>query len=166
MLEIFVLVERKSSVFRKVIAWLVLLAAAACLVAACTSMGFLTVAIVLVGLWYWLFFKGELEYEYSYFDGELRFAKVMNKSRRKSLGSYSIDDVVQIAPAGDSSVTNYENNSETKFKDYTSRNKGVPYYDIVLKSANGILIIKAELDDKYIDGVCMKYASKVKRRQV
>ena len=105
------------------------------------------------------------EFEYSYFDGELRFAKIKNKSRRKRLGIYSMESVAAIAPAGDRSVYNYENGNELKEIDYTSGQKDVPYYDIVIKSPEENVLIKAELDDKFLTEVEKKYRSKVKRRE-
>ena len=101
------------------------------------------------------------EFEYSYFDGELRFAKIKNKSRRTRLGIYSMESVAAIAPAGDRSVYNYENGNEIKKIDYTSGQKDVPYYDIVIKSPDENVLIKAELDDKFLTEVEKKYRSKV-----
>ena len=90
----------------------------------------------------------------------------MSKSRRKALKSYHIEDVVTIAPAGDRSVYNYENDNNVKVIDYTSGNKDAGYYDIVIKDKenNKYLLIKAELDDKYLDAVCHKNASKVVKK--
>ena len=50
--------------------------------------------------------------------------------------------------------------------DYTSGNKDAGYYDIVIKDKenNKYLLIKAELDDKYLDAVCHKNASKVVKK--
>ena len=69
------------------------------------------------------------------------------------------------APAGDRSVYNYENGNEIKKIDYTSGQKDVPYYDIVIKSPDENVLIKAELDDKFLTEVEKKYRSKVKRRE-
>ena len=95
----------------------------------------------------------------------LRFARIINKSRRKRIGVYNIEEVVTIAPAGDRSVYNYENDRSAKIKDYTSGEKNVPYYDIIVRNQDGTTIIKAELDDKYLDEVSKKYKSKVVKRQ-
>ena len=103
------------------------------------------------------------EFEYSYFDGEVRFAKVLNKNRRKSLGGYPMDDVIQIAPAGDRSVSQYEREG-VKVIDYTSHDKDTAYYDMVLKKEGETLLIKFEPDDKYLEAVEFKYRQKVIRR--
>ena len=64
-----------------------------------------------------------------------------------------MESVAAIAPAGDRSVYNYENGNELKKIDYTSGQKDVPYYDIVIKSPDENVLIKAELDDKFLTEV-------------
>ena len=128
------------------------------------ALGFL-IAVAFGFISYFIFMSQNVEYEYSYFDGELRFAKIKNKSRRKHLATYSMESVVTIAPAGDRSVYNYENGGELKTVDYSSGLKDIPYYDIVIKSPDANVLIKAELDDKFITEVEKKYRSKVKRRE-
>lgn len=122
-------------------------------------------AVVFGLIAYLMIMAQNTEFEYSYFDGELRFAKIKNKSRRKRLGIYSMESVAAIAPAGDRSVYNYENGNEFKKIDYTSGQKDVPYYDIVIKSPDENVLIKAELDDKFLTEVEKKYRSKVKRKE-
>ena len=122
-------------------------------------------AVVFGLIAYLMIMAQNTEFEYSYFDGELRFAKIKNKSRRKRLGIYSMESVAAIAPAGDRSVYNYENGNEIKKIDYTSGQKDVPYYDIVIKSPDENVLIKAELDDRFLTEVEKKYRSKVKRRE-
>ena len=129
MVEVYVLVEKKKSVLKAFMAWLCLCLALICLFLSCSMYSFFIIGILFGALWYFLLFKSGLEYEYSYFDGELRFARIMSKSRRKALKSYHIEDVVTIAPAGDRSVYNYENDNNVKVIDYTSGNKDAGYYD-------------------------------------
>ena len=63
----------------------------------------------------------------------------------------------------EASLYNYENDNTVKVHDYTSGRKDVSYYEIVVKDATKAEIIKAELDDRFLDEVCKKYRSKVKR---
>ena len=166
MVEVFVLIEKKKSILKTLLASLSLGLAVMCILLSVKMYTFFVVGILFGLLSYFLFFKSGLEYEYSYFDGELRFAKVMDKSRRKALKTYNMEDVVTIAPAGDRSVYNYENDNNVKVVNYTSGKPGVSYYDIVIKDTvnNNYILIKAELDDKYLDAVCIKHASKVIRK--
>lgn len=61
----------------------------------CTGILF---AVVFGLIAYLMIMAQNTEFEYSYFDGELRFAKIKNKSRRKRLGIYSMESVAAIAP--------------------------------------------------------------------
>lgn len=164
MYEVYVLVKRKKSVWTILLGALFLALAIVFLLASCVSMVAVCFAIVFLFLWYLFQFQMNKEFEYSFFDGDVRFAKVMNKSRRKALKSFPMDEVIQIAPAGDRCVYKYENDQSVKVIDYTSGYKDVPYYDMIVKNQDQISLIKFEPDEKYLDAVCVKYAQKVVRR--
>lgn len=74
-----------------------------------------------------------------------------------------MEEVLQIAPAGDRSMYKYENDANTRKLDYTSGQKDVPCYEMVLKHDNELKLIRFEPDEKYLDAVCVKYAQKVTR---
>ena len=164
-MEVFTLIARKKNVALVFVSYLLVALAAISLLTICIGFAPGILFAVVFGLIAYLMIMAQnTEFEYSYFDGELRFAKIKNKSRRKRLGIYSMESVA-IAPAGDRSVYNYENGNEFKKIDYTSGQKDVPYYDIVIKSPDENVLIKAELDDKFLTEVEKKYRSKVKRRE-
>lgn len=164
-MEVYVLVPvRKSfvSVFVAVLSMVLALLSVLLTCAGGTAFGALTVIFAI--LWYFFMFRSYKEFEYSYFDGDVRFAKVMNKSRRKALGNFSMEEVVQIAPANDSSIRHYEEDTTVKVKDYTSHNRQ-DYYEMVIQRAENTILIKFEPDDKYLDAVEFKYRQKLIRRQ-
>lgn len=166
MLEIYVLVEKKKSMLMLFLNAFVLTLAIIALILSCLSLPFMIlIALVLACAWYFLFLYSNQEYEYSYFDGDVRFARILNKSRRKNLKSYTMDEVIQIAPAGDRSVMKYENDPKVKKRNYTSRFQGVPYYEMVIRSSDddGLVLIQFEPDEAYLNAVCMKYSQKVIR---
>lgn len=164
MYEVYVLVQRKKSVSTVLLGALFLALGIVCVLLSCVSMSAVCFAIFFIFLWYLFQFRMNKEFEYSFFDGEVRFAKVMNKSRRKSLKSFSMDEVIQIAPAGDRCVYKYENDSSVKIVDYSSGYKDALYYDMIIKNGEQISLIKFEPDERYLDAVCVKYAQKVVRR--
>ena len=160
-MEVFTLIARKKNVALVFVSYLLVALAAISLLTICIGFAPGILFAVVFGLIAYLMIMAQnTEFEYSYFDGELRFAKIKNKSRRKRLGIYSMESVAAIAPAGDRSVYNYENGNEIKKIDYTSGQKDVPYYDIVIKSPDENVLIKAELDDKFLTEVEKKYRSK------
>lgn len=164
MTEVYVLVERRKSTLMRVMTAAVLAIGILFALFSMIAPLFLSGALILLVVWYFFLFRSSKEYEYSFFDGELRFAKIMNKSRRKRLRVFTMDEVIQIAPAGDRSIYKYEQDNTVKKIDYTSGNKDVPYYNLVMKNEDGINMISYEPDDKYLDAICVKYGQKVIRR--
>ena len=165
MTEVYVLVPRiKTGAIRFISIFLLVLTIGFLLVS-CVGMYFLPVAM-LAGLGWFLFnYMSNKEYEYSYFDGDVRFARITNKARRKALKGYTMEEVIQIAPSGDRSVSKFEMDKTAKVKDDTSGRKNAPYYVMVVSNgANGQSIIKFEPDKAYLDAVCIKYRQKVVRR--
>lgn len=166
MFEVYVLVARKKSLANVLLASLFLALGIVFLLLICTgNLMMLTLSVIAFALFYFFQFRTNKEFEYSFFDGECRFAKVMNKSRRKRLQVFSMEDVVQIAPAGDRCVYKYETDASIKKYDYTSGIKGTPYYVMIHRKGETFELIKFEPDEKYLDEVCKKYAPKVVRRQ-
>lgn len=164
MTEVYVLVERRKSTLMRVMTAAVLAIGILFALFSMIAPLFLSGALILIVVWYFFLFRSSKEYEYSFFDGELRFAKIMNKSRRKRLRVFTMDEVIQIAPAGDRSIYKYEQDNTVKKIDYTSGNKDVPYYNLIMKNEDGINMISYEPDDKYLDAICVKYGQKVIRR--
>ena len=164
MTEVYVLVERKKSTLMRVVTAAVLAIGILFALFSMIAPLFLSGALILLVVWYFFLFRSSKEYEYSFFDGELRFAKIMNKSRRKRLRVFTMDEVIQIAPAGDRSIYKYEQDNTVKKIDYTSGNKDVPYYNLIMKNEDGINMISYEPDDKYLDAICVKYGQKVIHR--
>lgn len=166
MLEIYVLVERRKQLWLQFLGALILAFSVMLLVMSCVIYILIIPAVILGFLWFFFFYHGCKEYEYSYFDGDVKFAKIINKSRRKSLMKFTMDDVIQIAPAGDRSIYKYENDAKIRRKDLTSGRRGVPYYVMVARlEEKGMILIKFEPDQKYLDAVCTKFSQKVICRQ-
>lgn len=164
MMEVYVLVPVKKTFFQTFMGVLMLVLTITTLLMTCVSLAAGPFVIVFGALCYVFMFHSSKEFEYSYFDGEVRFARVMNKSRRKGLGTYSMDEVVQIAPAGDRSITRFEGDSSVKVLDYTSHEKEKPYYGMVIQKEGTTLLIKMEPDEEYLGAIEQKYKSKLIRR--
>lgn len=113
--------------------------------------------------WWWTCFHSGIEYEYAYFDGNLDFDKIKDKRKRKSIVSLHMDQVEQIAPAGDPSIESARRNSNMKFMDLSSRKEGHQFYDLIWKEAKEAVCIRFEPDEKFLDSICIKYARKVKK---
>lgn len=163
-MEVYVLVRKKNTAFDKFMPYLMIAFELLSISLILITPIALLIALVFMGLWYFFQGRAYTEYEYSYFDGEVRLARIINKSKRKSMGEIGMDSVEKIAPAGHDSIAHYEKDSRVKVKDYTSGDSNVPYYEMVAKYDGNIMLYKLELDDTFITEVSKKYGSKVVRR--
>ena len=77
--------------------------------------------------------------------------------------NFTMDEVIQIAPAGDRCVYKYENDVQTKLVNCYSMEADAKPYDIVFKKENKFTLVKVELDDRMLAEMCKKYQQKVVR---
>ena len=150
--EKLVIVPKKKTGSKKMLttAWFIL----ACLM-------FLLATFALV--WYFQAFRSDIEYEYTYYDGELRFARIKAKSRRKAIGSVQMDDVLGFAPRGDRSVYKYENDKNLAYKNLTSGDPEAKVYELIAKGEKGLVRYEFEPDDEMLNEVMIKYPRSVVR---
>ncbi|MBQ3558602.1 MAG: hypothetical protein IJA07_03710 [Agathobacter sp.] len=163
MLEVYVLVEKQKTLVMKILTIFCFVIGAYFMYA--TLMGliiYFAIAIPFFALG-WFLHTRSLEYEYSYFDGDFRFAKIISKQKRKELIGYEAENVIVIAPKGDRSLYQYEKNPQVKTRDLTSGQKDVKVYAMVSKVEEGLHMTLFEPDEKYLDAVCIKYRQKVIR---
>ena len=163
MLEVYVLVEKEKTLLMKILNVLCFVVGAYFLYATVrVSIIFFSISIPLIALG--IFLKNrDMEYEYSYFDGDFRFAKIISKQKRKELIGYDIENIIVIAPVGDRSVYQYENNPQVKRRDLSSGKKDAKLYALVAKTEEDYQMTIFEPDEKYLDAVCIKYRQKVVR---
>lgn len=108
-------------------------------------------------LWFFMQFRSNIEFEYTYYDGELKFAKIRNKARRKGIARINMDDVLQLAPKGDRSVYKYENDNSVKTKNLTSGDPEAKVYVVVSKSEAAVTKYEFEPDEDMLDAIMVKY---------
>lgn len=162
-MEVYVLVSKEKSLFIKTTTlafWVI-----AAMTTLYVVMGYIIFFPMAVLAWVIAIFlkTRNYEYEYSYYDGELRFARITNKKRRKELDGYMMEEVITIAPAEDISIYQYLNDKSAKLRDLTTGRQDAKVYVAVVKNANGMELVTYEPDEKYLNEVCIKYGHKVKR---
>lgn len=163
MFEVYVLVEKKKSVFLTFFSVFSYVMAALSAIFVMIGLYFFVPTAVFGFILGWFFQTRNYEFEYSYFDGDVRFAKIINKANRKKLPGYKMSEVLAIAPTGDPSVASYENDSKAKIRRLQSGYPGRKLFVMAAKGEKGIELVYFEPDDKYLDAVCVKYGYKVRR---
>lgn len=163
MFEVYVLVEKKKSVFLTFFTVFSYVMAALSAIAVMIGIYFFVPTAVFGFILGFFLQTRNYEYEYSYFDGDVRFAKIINKANRKRLPGYKMSEVLAIAPTGDPSVQQYENDSKAKIRRLQSGYADRKLYVMAAKGDKGLDLVYFEPDDKYLDAVCIKYGYKVRR---
>ncbi len=105
------------------------------------------------------------EYEYTYYDGDIRIAKIKNKARRKNILNVNMGDIMMLAPAGDRGIYKYENDKNIKVKKTYSTDPEAEVYELVCKVKADTCLFKMELTEEFLDAICKKYPSQVVRKK-
>ena len=110
-----------------------------------TPLIFSVPAILFGVIWYFQAFQSDIEWEYTYFDGDLHMARIKAKRKRKRMAEISMEDVLMIAPKGD------------RGKNLTSGNADAKVYELIAKSENNITRYEFEPDEEMLDAIMVKY---------
>lgn len=112
------LVKAKTSLWGKFLkGLLIMLTVLLVLVAFIIPLAFIVAIVAGVGAYFVNLFT-DLEYEYLYLDKELVVDKVMAKSRRKRVATYTLERMEILAPVKSYRLDNYKNRN-VKVKDYS-----------------------------------------------
>ncbi len=114
-------------------------------------------AILVTALWVWQGFFSNVEFEYTYYDGDLRFAKIKNKAKRKKMADINMEDVLILAPKGDRGVYKYENDKNLKCINLTSGSADVKVYELIAKNGESLMRIEFEPDEEMLNAIRVKY---------
>ncbi len=160
MFENLVIIQRKKSIEKRIGAAALLILMLICFYLGTVISPFIfEIPGVVCGIgWFLLTFKSGVEYEYSYFGGELKITKIKDKRVRKRQETITMDRVVLIAPSGDESLKKYEEDRNTLQKDYTSKNRQAQGYCIVINTEEGVELLSFEPDEKMLDAMRVKCA--------
>lgn len=119
---------------------------------------FLLPAIGFAILWYFQTFRMDTEWEYTYYDGDIQFARIRAKSRRKNIARIQMDDVIAVAPKGDRGIYKYETDSSIASKNLTSGAADAKIYELICKGEKGMTRYEFEPDEEMLDAMCVKYS--------
>ena len=113
------LVKAKTSMAATLLKILLIAVTAICILGMLIGITLAIIPAILAGVGaYFVNLFTDLEYEYLYIDKELVVDKVMAKSRRKRVATYSLDKVEILAPIKSYHLDNYKNRT-AKVKDYS-----------------------------------------------
>lgn len=160
-MEVYVLVNKKKGIGLYLLDSLVLVLLVASFFMSCIRPMMIILVVFLGIAFYCVHFMTNLEYEYAYFSGDLKFAKIINKSRRKRIMAFSMEEVVAIAPSGHAMVSSYENNKSVVVKDLTSHDKTKEFYEIIANTDGRTYLVMIEPDEAFLKEIKIRYPMKV-----
>lgn len=163
MREKLVIVPKKKTTGKKVLnmAWFLLTCLMLLLSTFVAPTLFFVPAVVFGVIWYFQAFRSDIEYEYTYYDGDLRLARIKAKRKRKAIAKIQMDDVMIIAPKGDRSVFKYEGDNSITCKNLTSGEEGCRIYEMICKGEKQIIRYEFEPDEDMLDAIMVKYPRSV-----
>lgn len=100
----------------------------------------LIIAVVSGGLAYFFYGKCDVEYEYLYLDREISIDRIYAKSRRKRVGTYTVDRMEVFAPIKSYHLDGYRNR-QTKDIDYSIGYEDQPDKRYVLYYEGGVKLL-------------------------
>lgn len=103
-----------------------------------------------------------IEYEYSFYDGDIRIAKIKDKRKRKELLHLVGDDIILVAPEDHEALRAYENpNATYTVMDASSHEKEYEAYILVCKNRKEICKVRFEPDERFLAAMKEKCPRKV-----
>lgn len=122
------MVKSKSNIWIKTAEmFFIILAVLAFFIGAFTGMFIVVLVSVAVGYGaYYLGMNADVEYEYLYCDKEISVDKILNKSRRKHVATYSLDKIEIMAPLKSYHLDGYKNRTFKNNFDYSSKVENQP----------------------------------------
>lgn len=159
-----ILVNKKTSIGNVIgrIACIVCLAVFLLLTFSPIAPGMFLLPAVLVGfIFYLLHMEAQTEYEYTYIEGQLSFAKIKAKRKRKELGNIDMETVLMIAPENAPELRAYHNDQQVKVRNYTSGNADAKIYEVAYKKGEGVVIIRFEPDQNMLEMIQARNMHKV-----
>ncbi len=96
---------------------------------------------------YLLFPSFDVEYEYLYVNGEIDVDKIMSKQKRKRIYSANLRELEIMAPTGSHALDSYNNRSDIKILDYSSKMADHKTYTIIRQGEKGMECLIFEPDE-------------------
>lgn len=157
-----VMVKRKSSYVQLFIKYLLFVLTALFFIASMFISPLLFVFFIALGVAsYFYMLSSDLEFEYTYIEGELAIDKIKAKRKRKKVTKIDMDELMLIAPKGHRDLNSYYNNKDCKQVNATSNDSTHKVYDAVYRHGSSMEIISFEPDENILDKIRVKHPRKV-----
>lgn len=124
------------------------------------KMLFIILALILMGLGYYLLPRLNVEWEYVFCDGQLDFDRISGGAKRKTMLRVDFDHLVIAAPKNSHALDGYRHNG-VLVKDFTSLEEGKNVYGMVITGSEQNQMIFFEPSEKMIAAMKQKAPRKI-----
>lgn len=111
----------------------------------------ITITAVLIYVAYLCWIYTNIEYEYSFLNGELSIDKIMGQRKRKHIAEFNIKEAELVAPSLSEDIVRASQN--TVIKDFSSGSKTEDMYSIIIDGKEGRSQVVFEPDENMIDAM-------------
>ncbi len=122
---------------------------------------FAIAGVILIAAMIFLFPKLNMEYEYVFVDGQIDFDRITGGSRRKTILRVDLEQAEIIAPEGSHALDSYNNNTQLEKKDFSSGDKNIKAYVIIVNKNEKRYRIAFEPSEKMLSMIKQKYPRKL-----
>lgn len=109
---------------------------------------------------YYLFQSFDVEFEYTYVNGQLDFDKILGKARRKHLVTLQMDQLEMLAPKGSHQVDSMRN-MKGKYLDLSSHMPDHRVYEMYIRTESEFYKIEFEPGDEMLEAIRLLSPRKV-----
>ncbi|MFU0828267.1 MAG: DUF4755 domain-containing protein [Lachnoclostridium sp.] len=153
-------VKRKETAGTFALRFLLIFVAVAAFLLSFRSTILLFLAVILIVAIVYIFPRLSVEYEYVFCDGQLDFDKIMGNAKRKTALKIDFDTVEIMAPEGSHALDAF-NHVKMQVKDFTSGNKNIKPYVIIVRDGDTALKILFEPNEKMLNCIKLKSPRKL-----
>lgn len=162
-----VVVNRKPSTLIRILRVLAIIFAV-CFLFLSFSFSFIMIvpAIICIVAEYYANLNSVIDYEYVYVDKEIRIAKILQKRKRKELGSYNLEQMELLAPISSDRFRSTAHGQKYRLLDYSSGTVQNPdrRYALLMRDNTELIL---DLDNEYgrtiLDNVRVYFPGKTVR---
>ncbi len=120
-------------------------------------------AAILAILSYYLILWLNVEYEYLYVNGDIDVDKILNRTRRKKVGSFDLANLEYVAPTGSHELDTYLSRPDKSELDFSSGEDNAKTYTAVYVMDKGTKLVKMELTDTILQDLRRQAPRKISR---
>ncbi len=116
---------------------------------------FLWFFVIILAIWYVVFFRMKVDYDYLYFPetGQFQVARITNKNRRKLILSTQLDEMYLLSPENSPAMERFRQDTSFHYIDYSSKPKNKTCYLLFCNGKKQKICLRFEPSEKMLTAI-------------